>query len=78
MKIVDLIFLSKKYNLSLKVNPEVSYITLFREIRIGFKTVKIEKYISYADFEILEDCMKYINDDINMEEVALINEHNRI
>ena len=78
MRISDLIALSKKYNLTIVVNPEDPYILISRELQFGRKSMWIKRYISYNDFEILEDCMKYINEDIDQEEVAIINEYNRI
>lgn len=78
MRIADLIALSKKYNLTLQVNPEDPYIIVIREIQIGRHTWRLKRYISWADFEMLEDCLKYLIDDINSEEVAFINEHGRI
>lgn len=78
MRIGDLIVLSKKYNLSFQVNPEDPYIIISRELQFGRKSMWIKRYISYNDFEILEDCMKFINDDIDREEEKIINEYNRI
>lgn len=78
MRTSELIALSRKYNLTIQVNPEDPYITISRGFQFGRNRMRIKRYISWADFEILEDCLAYLKEEIDSEEVTLINEHSRI